>query len=149
MKSRHTRALRPLIATATVLLVGAGCSQSPPIEGSAPVPLANPAGPRTDVLERQDMTIKVNSMEELIANRLPGVVVHRGRGGSWIEIRGNSSLSGRSEALIVIDGVQNSTRGLLAMNPDVVERIQVLKGASAAIYGLQGANGVVVVTTRR
>ena len=51
------------------------------------------------------------------------------------------------EALIVVDGVEmNDISGL---SPDQVERVDVLKDASAAsIYGIRGANGVVVITTR-
>lgn len=91
------------------------------------------------------MSLQVTNMEELPAYRTPGVLIRRSRGYSWVEIRGPGTIRGSTEALIVIDGVENTSRGLLAMNPDDVQRIQVLKGASASIYGIRGANGVLLV----
>ncbi len=149
MKSLRTRVHRPLMATATVLLVATGCSQNPPPLDTGAVPLARTDGPKSDILEREDLTFKVTSMADLLTNRIPGVVIRRSRGHSWVEIRGPGTISSSTEALIVVDGIENSSRGLLAMNPEDVQRIQVLKGASAAIYGVRGANGVLVVTTRR
>ena len=89
------------------------------------------------------------SMEELIKDRLPNVIIRRAGSNAWIEIRGRGSIHASPEALIIVDGIQLTTRGLLAMNPTDVHRIQVLKDGSAAIYGMRAANGVVVVTTRR
>lgn len=141
-----------IVVVAAALVTFSGCSHGhghPPIEGSEPSSLANPAGGRSDVLEREQMRMKVGSMEELLTSGLSGVVIRRNRGNTWIELRGPTSFSSNTEALIIIDGVQNSTRGLLAMNPEHVQRIQLLKGASASAYGLRGGNGVVLVTTRR
>lgn len=148
MKSLRTRVQGPLLATATLLLVATGCSQRPPSDTTA-VPLASPGGSKSDVLEREDLTIKATNMEELLAHRLPGVVIRRSGSYAWVEIRGSGSISSSNEALIVIDGVANSSRSLLSLNPDDVQRIQILKGASAAIYGVRGANGVLLVATRR
>ena len=88
-----------------------------------------------------------------IAGTVPGVVATTSSGepgydGSTIRIRGNHTLNNNSP-LIVIDGVPNRAGGLDRLNPQDIESISVLKDASAAIYGAQAANGVILVTTRR
>jgi len=89
-----------------------------------------------------------------------------GAGGSTKAIlRGNKSLSGLSEPLYVIDGIPmvnnkgaqpgsyggtDSGDGLSQINPNDIESINILKGANASIlYGSQGANGVVLITTKK
>lgn len=91
-------------------------------------------------------------VEEMIAARLPGVEVTRdGRGEYRIRIRGLSSHNAGNDPLIVVDGVPASDVHVLAsIQPQDVQRIDVLKdAASAAIYGSRGANGVILITTRR
>ena len=66
-----------------------------------------------------------------------------------IRIRGTNSLGTSSEPLFVIDGYPG-TEDISSLNPDDVESIEILKDASAtAIYGSRGANGVVLITTKR
>lgn len=67
-----------------------------------------------------------------------------------VVLRGNRSLLGNNEALIVIDGYQ-STRGTLdRINPNDIQDITVLKGGNAAaLYGSDAANGVIVITTKQ
>ncbi len=66
-----------------------------------------------------------------------------------INIRGANTF-GNNSALIVIDGVPNADpEGLNRINPNDIESISVLKDASAAIYGVQSAGGVILVTTKR
>lgn len=143
----HCGAHPGLLPAAYVLLLAA-CSQNAPLEGRSTT-LQSGESSTADVLEREEMTIKVTSMEELLANRVRGVIVRRSGGDVWIEVRGPTSVTSPTEALVIIDGIQSSSRGLLAMSPDNVQRIEVLKGASAAIYGVRGGNGVLVVTTRQ
>jgi TonB-dependent SusC/RagA subfamily outer membrane receptor len=95
-------------------------------------------------------------MEDLIQGRISGVQVSRNASGRlMIRIRGAASFqSGGSEPLIVIDGVPAPAFGgssaLDSLSPSDVARIDVLKDAgAAAIYGAQGANGVIIVTTKR
>jgi TonB-dependent starch-binding outer membrane protein SusC len=69
-------------------------------------------------------------------------------GNTTIRIRGGNSLTGNSNALIVIDGLQGGD--LRSLNPNDIESIEVLKDASAAaIYGSRGANGVILITTKK
>ncbi|AEE48560.1 SusC/RagA family TonB-linked outer membrane protein [Haliscomenobacter hydrossis] len=88
-----------------------------------------------------------------IAGRMAGVVAVNGSGepgydGSGIRIRGSNTLN-NSSALIVIDGIPQRAGGLDRLNPNDIEKISVLKDASAAIYGARAANGVILITTKR
>ena len=83
---------------------------------------------------------------------------------SRISVRGNSSLSANQQPLIVVDGVpiNNDTQrtgdntyrgvdfgsGLNDINPEDIESISVLKGGSAALYGMRAGNGVILITTK-
>jgi TonB-dependent SusC/RagA subfamily outer membrane receptor len=96
----------------------------------------------------------VYQVEQLLAGRVPGVQVIRGAGGGFsLRIRGTSSLYGSSEPLYVVDGMLVQTvpgRGLDWLNPNDIETIEILKDAnSLSGYGVRGANGVVIITTRR
>src|SRR6218665_90373 len=89
-----------------------------------------------------------------LAGRTPGVIATNSSGepgndGSNIYIRGVSTFSGATSPLIVIDGVANRPDGFQRIDPNDVESISVLKDASAAIYGAQSANGVILVTTKK
>ena len=93
------------------------------------------------------------SAENMLNGKAPGVYVASGSGqpGSKgaVVIRGQATLSGTTSPLWVIDGViVGSNSGEL--NPDDIDTMTVLKdAASTSIYGSQGANGVIVVTTKR
>ena len=86
-----------------------------------------------------------------LIGRLPGVVsVTRsgepGQDNSILRIRGTNTI-GNSEPLVVVDGI--SGRSMARLDPSDIESITVLKDASAAIYGAQAANGVILITTKR
>ena len=67
-----------------------------------------------------------------------------------VTLRGNRSLLGNNEALIVIDGVITTNEVLGALNPDDVASTSVLKGANAAaLYGSQASNGALIITTKK
>lgn len=67
-----------------------------------------------------------------------------------ILIRGVRTITGNNEALVVIDNVISSANNLQQLPPEAIESINIIKGgAGAALYGSQGINGVVVVTTKR
>ncbi|MBU2927770.1 SusC/RagA family TonB-linked outer membrane protein [Winogradskyella psychrotolerans] len=101
------------------------------------------------------------SAQQLISGKIAGVSVTSGSGapgeGQDIKIRGTGSLSLTSSPLYVIDGVPINNDGiggtrnpLNLINPNDIESITVLKDASAAaIYGSRGANGVIIVTTKK
>jgi len=86
-----------------------------------------------------------------LVGRLPGLTAvtrsgEPGYDGATLRIRGSNTL-GDNSPLIVVDGVPN--RGLERLNPNDIENVTILKDASAAIYGSQAANGVILVTTKR
>jgi len=80
---------------------------------------------------------------ELIRGRLPGVSVSSDNS---ITIRGLNSLHYNAEPLFVVNGLVVSSIDYIS--PNEVKKISVLKGADAAIYGLQGSSGVILITTK-
>ncbi|MDM1072974.1 TonB-dependent receptor [Empedobacter brevis] len=103
----------------------------------------------------------ITSAQELMTGKIAGVNVTSGGGapgeGQNIIIRGNSSLTLSSQPLYVVDGiplfetnVAGSRNPLDFLNPSDIETMTVLKDASAAaIYGSRGANGVILITTKK
>lgn len=92
------------------------------------------------------------SVEDMLNGKAAGVYVSPGSGKPGargaVVIRGQATLSGTTSPLWVIDGVIVGS-GAGDLNPDDIESMTILKdAASTAIYGSQGANGVVVVTTK-
>lgn len=89
---------------------------------------------------------------ESIQGKVPGADITRSNGsatsGVSITIRGNRSIGGSNSPLYIIDGVQ--TGSIADINPNDIESIDFLKDASStAIYGFQGANGIVIITTKK
>jgi TonB-dependent starch-binding outer membrane protein SusC len=98
--------------------------------------------------------VKASQVEKLLEGRFPGVEVMRTRSGGFsIHIRGITTLLGRSEPLYVVDGLPvdvDPERGLDWLSPAEIARIDVLKNpAETSIYGVRGANGVILITTKR
>ena len=129
-------------------------------------------GSLSSVEVEEEVANQSNSIDQLLQGRAAGVQVIQNGGtpgaGISVKIRGTNSLRGNNEPLYVVDGViissagedvlpagvgnsgQESQNGLNGINPRDIESIQVLKDASAtAIYGSRGANGVVVITTKK
>ena len=89
---------------------------------------------------------------EAIQGHVPGMDITKssGQAGSGVDIliRGNRSIHGSNSPLFIIDGIQGGSYSDL--NPNDIASIEVLKDASStAIYGSQGANGVVIITTKQ
>lgn len=101
-----------------------------------------------------ELQVPSSSLSSSFAGRLAGVISVQsssepGADGANFWIRGKSSLNSNS-ALIVLDGVEISSSDLNALDPEVIEGFSVLKDATAtALYGTRGANGVMIVTTKR
>ena len=110
-------------------------------------------GAMTTVKSDKLKDVTTPSVENMLNGKVPGVYVAPGSGqpgaGGAVVIRGQASLSGTTQPLWVIDGViVGSSAGDL--NPADIETMTVLKdAASTAIYGSDGANGVIVVTTKK
>lgn len=122
-----------------VVVVGYGTQARKDITGSVAVVSAD------ELAE-----VPVATFAEALQGRASGVYISTTGApgsGTTIRIRGVGSLGG-SDPLIVVDGVSNVS--IESVNPNDIESLQVLKDASAtAIYGAQGANGVIIVTTKQ
>jgi TonB-dependent SusC/RagA subfamily outer membrane receptor len=81
---------------------------------------------------------------ELLRGRFPGVQIK----GSEIVIRGNQTFHGSNAALLIVDGMEVDESTFGNLQPTNIKSIDVLKDGGAAIYGSQGANGVVLVETK-
>jgi TonB-linked SusC/RagA family outer membrane protein len=92
------------------------------------------------------------NISQAIAGKLPGVITSQTSGAPGnddveIYIRGRASFAGDGQPLILVDGVE---RPFSQIAPDDIETVSVLKDASAtAVYGVRGANGVILITTKR
>lgn len=123
-----------------------------------------------DVKGDELQKVRTSNVVSALSGRVAGVQVAASSGqmggGAKINVRGNTSLTGNNQPLFVVDGIPISNAdysygatggggydmGNLAgdLNPDDIESMSVLKGASAtALYGSRAANGVVMVTTKK
>src|SRR6185312_5542667 len=123
-----------------VVVVGYGTSKKATVTGS----ISTVSG------DKLQTAPSVNFSNDLIG-RLPGLVAttpsgEPGNDDAVLRIRGSNTL-GNNSPLIVIDGIAN--RDMQRLDPADVESVTVLKDASAAIYGAEAANGVILVTTKR
>lgn len=95
----------------------------------------------------------VNNAFEALQGKAAGVdITSSQRPGTigTVRIRGNRSLNASNSPLYVVDGVPLSSGGIETLNPRDIESVDILKDASStAIYGSRGANGVVLITTKR
>ncbi len=133
-----------------VVVVGYGVMKKSDLTGSS-------ASVKDEVLGQRTVT----SVGQALSGRVSGVNIstNSGRPGgrTTIRIRGNSSISVTNDPLYVVDGVilnvstlQNGTSPIDYLNPNDIQSVEVLKDASAtAIYGARGANGVVLIQTKK
>ena len=150
---------------ACALLALAGCHSKPkgPVPPS-PSPTAVQVGYGTQ--DRRDVNAAVSSASgdkmrknsprtvvDMLVGRFPGVEVRAlPNGSASIRIRGSRSFRAGNEPLIVVDGFpqHSGAQALMDMTPQDVESIEVLKDAAAtSVYGSRGANGVILISTRR
>ena len=125
-----------------VMVVAFGTAKKSAFTGSAKVIGA-------EKLEQSQVT----SVTDALAGAVPGVTLTSNNGApgatASIRIRGFSSLNAKNDPLIIVDGAPYSG-DLGNINPNDVESMTVLKdAASNALYGARGANGVVIITTKR
>ena len=123
-----------------VVVVGYGTQRKATLTGSV-----------TSVKGTEIQKSPAMNVSNSLAGRLPGLTTVNSGGepgydGSRLLIRGINTF-GDASPLIVVDGVPG--RSLERIDPATIENISVLKDASAAIYGAQAANGVILITTKR
>ena len=132
----------------------AGCSSPGPRSTETPAPATQPgtAQEATSVDVRQSPNVPI---EQQLMARSPGVVIGRSPDGSLtIRIRGgSSSVQGNNAPLYIVDGVPFSPStdgGLSGINAYDIQSIRVLKDATdITMYGVRGANGVIVIKTKK
>ena len=98
------------------------------------------------ILYAKDIPINSSNILEAMKGRIPGVQVL----GNSVIIRGINTINGSTEPLYLIDGTAVRDVGsVLAIPVSDIDRVEVLKGPSAAFYGVRGSNGVIAVYTKR
>ena len=101
-----------------------------------------------------DLKVPASNLSTAFAGRLAGVISVQGSGepgadGANFWIRGISTFGSNTSPLIIIDGVEANSTDLNALDPEVIEGFSILKDATAtAMYGMRGANGVMIVNTK-
>lgn len=147
---------------APLVILAAACAGSAPRSGAGLDEVSVGYG----VQDRRDVTGAISSidaddiaesgegrLEDVLRDRVPGLQISRMRNGDVsIRIRGTRSLLATNEPLIVVDGMAlNRAASVLSMlAPASIARVDVLKDAGAtAAYGSRGANGVILITTKR
>jgi TonB-linked SusC/RagA family outer membrane protein len=125
-----------------VIVVGYGTSRKKDLTGSV-----------ARVSSEDISALPLYNVEQALNGRAAGVTVQQNSGtpGGRLEVRvrGGNSMIGSNEPLYVVDGIA-MTGAVDYINPSDIESMDVLKDASAtAIYGSRGANGVVIITTKR
>lgn len=135
-----------VVPVSMIVILFSGCASGGNSSGQAP---ASNTITAEDIQRNQSAPV-----EDLMSGRIPGVSVTRAPdGGISIRIRGANSVNGGSEPLYVLDGVpiEPAPGGSLAgIAPNDIASIEVVKDAiGTAIYGIRGANGVIVIKTKR
>lgn len=88
-----------------------------------------------------------SNMYDYLRGKVPGVNVIGKGANVKIQIRGINSINCPTDPLILVDGIEVSDLNMI--NPNDVKSVSVLKDASASMYGSRGANGVILITTKR
>jgi TonB-dependent starch-binding outer membrane protein SusC len=128
----------------TALVAGCGGGRS-----------SRPASTSPDVVTSSDLERNPGneSIEKMLQAKAPGLLVTRTADGVAIQIRGPSSFSGNTQPLFVIDDVPMEAGpggALRGINPYDIESIKVLKDpAETGIYGMRGANGVILIKMKK
>ncbi|MFT7029301.1 MAG: TonB-linked SusC/RagA family outer membrane protein [Marinoscillum sp.] len=130
-----------LIQMDEVVVIGYGTVEKKDLTGSV------------SILSEDDLALQpVVRVESALQSKVPGVLVNQNSGNPGsalkVRIRGVNSFSGGNNPLYIVDGFFGAD--IQSLNPDDISSISVLKDASAtALYGSQGANGVILITTKR
>jgi len=144
---------RTLVLVGFLSGVSSACHHRSTSAAAAPPPPLT-AAPSATVTADEIAKAPGQSIEEVLADRFPGVTVIRAPGGGFaVRIRGGSSINSDNTPLYVLDGVAidpGPNGYLTGVNPEDIDLIQVLKEpAETAMYGVRGANGVIVIKTKR
>jgi TonB-dependent starch-binding outer membrane protein SusC len=123
-----------------VVVVGYGTQRKSDLTGSV-----------SSIKTEQLLQLPTQRVDQAIQGRATGVFILNTDGSpggnTMIRIRGNNSINGGNDPLIIVDGLQGAS--INQLNPNDIQSMEILKDASAtAIYGSRGANGVILITTK-
>jgi TonB-linked SusC/RagA family outer membrane protein len=112
------------------------------------------AGSISTVKSEEINRVPIGSFDQALQGRAPGILVQANSGqpgaAANVVIRGRGSILGSNTPLYIMDGIEISAADFATLNPMDFESLSVLKDASAtSIYGSRGANGVIVITTKK
>ncbi|MFD2035838.1 SusC/RagA family TonB-linked outer membrane protein [Belliella marina] len=112
------------------------------------------AGSINVVSGEQIREVPIASFDQALQGRAPGVLIQANSGqpgaAANVTIRGKGTINGSNNPLYILDGIQISAADFATLNPNDFESFSILKdAASTSIYGSRGANGVIVITTKR
>lgn len=129
-------------ALSEIIVVGYGVQSKSDVTGSI-----------ASVSSQALREVPAANLQQALQSRAAGLEIQRvgttPGAGAQIRIRGERSISGSNDPLIVLDGIPYQGN-ITDINPDEIQSVEVLKDASAtAIYGSRGANGVIIVTSKR
>ncbi len=104
----------------------------------------------------KELKVPASNLTNALAGRISGLVSYQrsgepglGKDNAEFFIRGVTTFGYKKDPLILIDGVEFSTRDLAALNTDDIESFNIMKDATAtSLYGARGANGVILITTK-
>ena len=142
--------LVPMMLTLMTACGGQGTRQS----AETPAPRA-PAPGSSEITSEEIARSPHETAEKALQGRFPGVnVEYKADGGLVVRIRGgSSSVMGNNAPLYIVDGqpvVSDADGSLKGINPNDIDSIKVLKdAASTSMYGARGANGVIIIKTKR
>jgi TonB-dependent starch-binding outer membrane protein SusC len=141
---------RSILPCALLVALISGCGSGSGAAGTQPPTPARATTVTADDLDRSP----TDPVEKSLAARVPGVLISETPdGGIAIRIRGENSINGSSAPLYVVDGIAiepGPGGSLTGINPKDIESIEVLKdAASTAFYGVRGANGVILIKTKK
>ena len=136
------------ISLSLAALVGVSVGCAPPA-AQTPQPKHDPS-----TITSEDLQDPHESIESVIQKKVSGVVVRRtDDGGIALQIRGATGYGAApAPPLYILNGLTfrpGPDGALTGINPLDIDTIKVLKGAEAGIYGIDGANGVIVITTKQ
>lgn len=116
---------------------------------------ANLTGAVTSIKSDELLKAKSANSTNALVGQMPGLISKQATGepgadDASLYVRGIATFQGETSPAFIIDGMERSSADFARMDPNDIESINVLKdAASAAIFGMRGANGVVVITTKR
>lgn len=143
--------MKRLTHTVILLIIAASCGTPAQVSqddtevnvGYGTIKKGDLTQPVSSIQVKENEMSGYRDIYEYLEGRVAGVEVTYDK---RIIIRGINTVNGTTDPLIMVDG--HEMKDISSINPNDVKSIDILKGSSAAIYGVRGANGVILITTK-